>query len=157
MSYNWEKIFTAKDENELIKIYSGGSLLNYEASIYAGLELKKRGFDFELIQDIHRQKVNELKTDIEQLKNIKFINSKYFKNQVLGGIVIIGIIFFLFNNGLSLYDQNNIQLYRQLIILTITIIGVLTAKWNFTRFKRKREKAIEKKLILLKKITMPNN
>jgi len=42
MGYNWGKIFKEKDEKELLNIYSSKSLLDYEAEIYAGLELKNR-------------------------------------------------------------------------------------------------------------------
>ena len=42
MGYNWEKIVKKKDENELLYIYSGNSHLDFEAEIYAGIELKNR-------------------------------------------------------------------------------------------------------------------
>ena len=59
--YNWEVIFKNKTEKELIEIYSGKSQLNFEAEIFAGLELKNRDYDFQKIEDIHKRKIEELK------------------------------------------------------------------------------------------------
>jgi len=117
--------------------------------------LRNREFDFNTIKKNHQQKVKELKADIENHKELKFVNSKYFRNQLYGGIGIIGIIFLLINNRGELHDNDNFQLYRILFILAFSLIAVLTAKWNFNRFKKKKEKTIENKIILLKRISLP--
>ena len=38
--YDWQTIFKIKDEKELIEIYRGDSHLNFEAKVFAGIELK---------------------------------------------------------------------------------------------------------------------
>lgn len=89
MGYNWEKIFKEKDEIELINIYSGNSYLDYEASIYAGLELQIRNYDFGKIKKIHDQKIEELKMSIEEFKQLKYTKTKYFRNQIFNTIGLV--------------------------------------------------------------------
>ena len=55
--YDWQTIFKIKDEKELIEIYRGDSHLNFEAKVFAGIELKNRNFNFAIIEEIHNRKI----------------------------------------------------------------------------------------------------
>ena len=156
MGYNWEKIFKEKDEKELVKIYSGNSYLDYEASIYAGLELKNRNFDFQKIEKIHNEKIARLKMEIKDFENLEFIKSKYSSIQLLSVIGLSGLLYSVIKNKEEIIGDNY-NFIRILIYGTIALIIILTAKWNFNRFKKNKKKTIEKKVHLLKMITKPNS
>jgi len=147
--YNWQKIFKAKTEKELIQIYSGESSLNFEAEIYAGLELKNRNFDFQTIDRIHQQKIIQLERDIDECKFLNYTNSKYFRNQLLALIGIFFIIFNLVNREIQNQLDSGIY-YRYLFYIIILLINILIAKLLFERFKRKKHQTIDEKTKLLK-------
>lgn len=154
MGYNWEQIFKEKAEQELVKIYSGESHLDFEASIYAGLELKNRKFDFQRIEEIHSRKLVQLKMEIKDFEDQEFIASKYFRSQVLNIIGFSGLIYFLIKHKDEIIGDDYIYI-RTVIYAIIALIAVLTAKWNFNRFKRNKRKSIEKKISLLRMMTIP--
>jgi len=150
MGYNWEKIFKEKDEKELLRIYAGKSLLDYEAGIYAGLELKKRNFDFKKIEKIHKEKIARLNADIVEYKELKYINSKYFRNQVLEGIGLVGFLILLLSNKNELESTNGYSIYRILLFIAASLVAIALAKWNYNRFKRNKKAIIERKIKLVK-------
>jgi hypothetical protein len=146
--YNWQNIFKSKSDKELVEIFKGNSNLDFEAEIYAGIELKNRNFDFSLIQEVYNQKVIAFKRDLIESQNLEFRNSEYFRNQIfyLIGILLIFSIFVL--KGFK-FDQQ-IKSYKALIYLGFLIFSLFTAKWNFNRFKAKKEKTLKQKEELLK-------
>ena len=156
MKYDWVKIFKEKDEKELIKIYSGNSHLNFEAAIYAGLELKNRGFDFRRIALIHNDKVARLQQEIENYEKLDFIRSKYFRNLLLNIVALSGLLILIIQHG-DKFFQNDYNIIRLLLYVLIVLFGIATAKWSFNRFKRNKKKNIEKKFNLLNLMTTPNN
>jgi hypothetical protein len=155
-AYNWKEIFRNKDDKELIKIYSGNSHLNFEASIFAGLELKDRGFDFNQIEEIHRQKVEELKADILEYQNLNFKKSKHFKYQVNAGLALVVLVFLMIINHKQFQGDRIFKFYEIIIYILAFSILVITAKWNFNRFKKNKERTIEEKTVLLNRLTVPN-
>jgi hypothetical protein len=155
-AYNWKEIFRSKDEKELIKIYSGDSHLNFEASIFAGLELKERGFDFNHIEQIHKLKVEELKADILEYQNLDFKKSKHFKYQVNAGLSLAVLVILMIINHKQFQGDGIYKFYEIIIYVLAFSIVVITSKWNFNRFKKNKEKTIEEKTELLRKLTVPN-
>ena len=160
--YNWQEIFKQKTEKELIQIYSGESSLNFEAEIYAGLELKNRKFDFRIIDQIHHRKINQLQRDLEECKNLKYTNSKYFRNQIIAGAGLLILIYMLINSEIFFSVINNSnqvhaqrdsgKYYEILFYIGLLFITVLSAKWLFVRFKKKKYQNIELKSKLLQKM-----
>ena len=151
--YNWEAIFKNKTEKELIEIYSGKSQLNFEAEIFAGLELKNRDYDFQKIEDIHKRKIEELKIEIEDFENLEFRKSKYFRDQIMYGIGIVVLIILLITNQKPIFEKEIYHYYKAAFYLFFTLIAFLTARWNFERFKKNKKKMIIEKTELLNKIT----
>lgn len=147
--YDWQNIFKEKDETELVNIYSGNSSLNIDAECFAGFELKSRGFDFKTIEPIHQKKLEQLKNDIEDYKKLRYVNSKYFKNQITYSIAFVILLF------MHMYYYNRIRFdgafsyFHAIVILFISLITILmgipilTAKWRFERFKKRKMKSIE--------------
>lgn len=156
MSYNWEKIFKDKDEKELVTIYSGKSHLNFEATIYAGIELKNRGFDIQKMEIINNGIVLKLKQEISDFEEVDFFKSKYFKKQFFGVIALLGLFLAFYKNREEIIsDEYNF--IRIIIYIVILLFGVVTAKWNFNRFKKNKKETISKKENLLKMMTEPKN
>ncbi len=155
-AYNWKEIFRSKDEKELIKIYGGDSHLNFEASIFAGLELKERGFDFNQIEQIHKQKVEELKADILEYQNLDFKKSKHFKYQINAGLSLAVLVILMIINHKQFQGDGIYKFYEIIIYVLAFSIVVITSKWNFNRFKKNKEKTIKEKTELLRKLTMPS-
>lgn len=153
MGYDWQKIFQEKESPELVKIYSGDSHLDYEASIFAGLELKKRKYDFNKIQDIHHRKIAELKSDLDGYKNLKYVNSRFFRQQILNIIALAFFMYALLMSPESMGYENKIEFYYALIIIFTTLIAIIGARWSFKRFKRKQKMELEKRARLLQMLT----
>jgi hypothetical protein len=153
MKYNWRQIFKEKDDKELIRIYSGKSHLNYEASVYAGLELKRRNFDFQKIEAIHKNKLNQLENDIREYKDLDFFRTKYFRRLVLNTLALIGfiILFLKYKEEIVNNQSEYIRIWIYIFALSITIA---TAKWSYNRFKRDKRKTIEHKTALLNKLDL---
>ena len=149
--YDWQSVLKDKDEKELIKIYSGNSPLNIEAECFAGLELKNRGFDFKTIELIHQKKLDQLRSDIEEYKKLKYVNSKYFKNQITYSIAFVILLFMHMYYYNRIRFEGEFQYFQAIIILVISLvtilmgIPILTAKWRFERFKKKKMKSIEQR------------
>lgn len=149
--YDWRNILKDKDEKELIDIYSGNSSLNIEVEIYAGLELKSRDFDFEMIEQIHKKKIEQLRSDIEEYKNLKYVKSKYFKNQITYSIAFVMLLFMHIYYYNQIRIQGGFKYFQAIIILVISLITILigipilTAKWRFERYKKKMKKSIEQR------------
>lgn len=147
--HDWRNIFKEKDEKELVNIYSGNSHLNIEAECFAGLELKSRGFDFKTIELIHQKKLEQLKGDIEEYKKLKYVNSKYFKNQITYSIAFVILLFmhiYYYHRIRIGGEYSYVEAIMVLIISLITImmgIPILTAKWRFERFKKKKMRSID--------------
>jgi hypothetical protein len=155
--YNWKEIFRNKDEKELIKIYIGDSNLNFEASIYAGLELKERNFDFNQIEEIHKQKVEELKADILEFQNLNFKKSKYFICQLYAGLALIVVIIQITVNYKQFQWDGIYKYYKIIIYIIAFTILLISSKWSFNRFKKNKERIIKEKTELLKQLTVSNN
>ena len=153
MGYNWEKIFKEKDEKELLNIYSGNSHLDFEAQIFAGIELKNRNYDFDRIESIHKQKIAKVKLDIEKFKSLNYFKSKQFRNQILNFVGFVFIIIILLNGGNEIKSNDEYKYYELIIYAFVLLITVISAKWSFNRFKRKREETITQKIELLKKMS----
>lgn len=154
--YNWEAIFKNKTEKELIEIYSGNSQLNFEAEIFAGLELKNRNYDFRKIEDIHKRKIEKLKIEIVEFEKLEFRKSKFFKKQLLYGIGIVIMIILLITNQKPIFEKEKYDQFKAIVYLFIALIAFLTARWNFERFKKNKEKTIIEKKELLNKISKTN-
>ena len=151
--YDWQTIFKNKDENELVKIYSGNSTLNFEAEIYAGLELKNRNYDFKKIEQVHKRKTEELKNEIYEFETLDFIHSKYFKEliyNVIGFIALIILLIMEYKNLESIGVYNYYQIIFYIILFSIMIVS---AKWKYNLFIKNKEKTIKEKTELLNKIT----
>lgn len=153
MGYNWEKIFNEKDEKELLNIYSGNSHLDFEAQILAGIELYNRNFDFEKIESVHRQIISKLKLNIEQFKRLNYFKSKQFRDQIFNFAGLVFILIVLLNGGDEIKSYDEYKYYKLIISAFVLLITIITAKWNFNRFKRKREDTITQKIELLKKMS----
>ncbi len=151
-SYNWQNIFKSKTDKELVEIFIGNSHLDFEAEIYAGIELRKRNYNFILIQEVYDQKVSSVERDIIESKNLEFRNSKYFRNQILYFIGIILIVFLFISNDFT--SDHHFKLYKALIYLGFLIFSIFTAKWSFNRFKLKKEKTLKEKEALLKMLEL---
>ena len=149
--YDWRNILKEKDEKELIDIYSGNSLFNTEVEIYAGLELKSRDFDFQTIEQIHKQKFEQLKSDIKEYNDLRYVKSKYFKNQITYSIAFVMLLFMHIYYYNQVRIQGEFKYFQAIIILVISLITIfigipiLTAKWRFERFKKKKKKSIEQR------------
>lgn len=155
--YDWQEIFKNKDDKELIEIYSGNSLLDSEAELFAYLELKYRNFNFDTIETIHRRKIEQLKLDIKETENLSFKESKYYRYQIRGGIGFFAMLLFLFLNRDSLFANPGMKLFEICIYLFIFFGFFVTAKWSFNIFKKGKEEEINMKTELLRKITTPNS
>ena len=137
--HDWHNILKEKDEQELVNIYSGNSHLNIEAECFAGLELKSRGFDYKTIELIHQKKLEQLKSDIEDYKKLKYVSSKYFKNQITYSIAFVLLLF------MHIYYYHRIRIdgefspFEAIMVLFISLITImmgipiLTAKWRFAK------------------------
>ena len=149
--HDWRNIFKEKDEKELVNIYSGNTHLDIEVECFAGLELKSRDFDFKTIELIHQKKLDQLKSDIEEYKKLKYVNSTYFKNQITYSIAFVILLFmhvYYYHRIRIDAEYSSFQAIMILIISLITImtgIPILTAKWRFERFKKKKMKSIDQR------------
>lgn len=148
--YNWEEIFKKKTEKELVDIYTGKSVLGFDAEIYAGLELKIRNYDFNKIQEIHNAKVEKLKKEISDFQNLDFKSSGFLKKQIMYFVGIILVLIILITDDLN----SNFRLYKALIYLVIFIVSILTSRWSYKRFVRKKEESIKTKIDLLNKMNL---
>ena len=157
MGYDWEKIFKEKNNKELLDIYTGDSLLDYEASMYAGLELKIRNYDFNKILKVHNQKIEELEISIENCKNIKFTKSKYFRQQISNTIGLIIVFIILINNAHEFQTLENFNLYKFIFYAVIFIFGILSAKWSYNRYEKEKKEKIEIKTKLLQLYKINSN
>lgn len=155
--YDWKSIFKSKSEKELIEIYSGNSQLNFEAEIFAGLELKNRNYDFKKLDEILKRKTNELRNEISELETLEFRDSKYFKDFIKHNIGLVILLIFLIAKNKQIETAGISYFYQFAFNIFISLIIILTARWKFERFKKNKEKTIIEKKELLKKITMYNN
>lgn len=156
MAYNWEEILRSKTEKELIKSYAGYLYLDIEGEMFAGLELKRRKFNFEEIEQIQTQKQKVLKKEIEEYENSEFSQSKYLKEilyGIIGSIVFLGLDFWMEK---GFWNVEKIDNYRVLIYIIPTIISAMTAKWRFNMNLRKLKKAINLKQKTFRKINKVN-
>lgn len=153
MGYNWEKIFNEKDEKELLNIYSGNSHLDFEAQILAGIELYNRNFDFEKIESVHRQIISKLKLDIEKFKKLNYFKSKQYRDQIFSFVGLVFILIVLLKGWDEIKSYDEYKYYKFIISAFVLLITVISAKWNFNRFKRKKEDTITQKIELLKKMS----
>ena len=155
--YDWQTIFKSKSEKELIEIYSGNSQLNFEAEIFAGLELKNRDYDFKKIEQIHKRKTEELRNEISNFETLEFSDSKYFKDFIKHSIGLVVFVIILIAKNKEIEAAGITYYYQFAFYISISLFIVLTARWKFERFKKNKEKTIIEKTELLRKITMPNS
>jgi amino acid permease len=148
--YNWEEIFKKKTEKELVDIYIGKSFLDFEAEIYAGLELRNRKYDFSKIEQFHIAKEEKLKKEISDFQNLDFKSSGFLKKQISYFIGIILVLIILITDDFN----SNFRLYKALIYLVIFVVSILTSKWSYRRFVRKKEESIKSRIDLLNKMNM---
>lgn len=146
--YNWEEIFKGKTEKELVDIYKGKSFLDFEAEIYAGLELKNRNYDFNKIEQFHIAKEEKLKKEISDFQNLDFKSSGYLKKLIIYSLGIIFVLIVLITNDFN----SNFRFYEALIYLVVFVVSILTSKWSYKRFVRKKEESIKTKIELLNKM-----
>jgi len=149
--YDWETIFKSKTEKELLKIYTGNSHLNFEAQVYAALELKRRDYNFNTIKDFHSSKIESLKNDITEFNNLTFKKSDYYKQQFIYFFGIIIILVYLITSDFK--QESTFTIYKALIYLVIFIFSILTAKWNYNRFRKNKAKKLKEKTELLDKLS----
>ena len=155
MGYQWERIFKDKTEKELVQIYRGDSHLDFEAGIYAGLELINRNYDFNRIREIHIQRIQQMEGEVESLRKLKFTNTKYFRNMLLGGIPLLGFAGAILQNPPDLGQMDDYHLFQFLVGGFILLAGVVVPKWTYNRFRRRVEREIARNLTLLQKISFP--
>jgi hypothetical protein len=155
-NYNWNEIFKGKDEKELVRIYSGDSHLDFEAEIYAGIELQNRNFDFSMIQQVHKRKTDQLASEIEELEKITFRNSKFYQKQVTSGIGFFFLILFVALNFNHLKTEGMGKIWKAGIYLGVLLFGFLFARWSFQRYLSGKQKRLEEKKVLLAKLNMNN-
>lgn len=153
--YNWEYIFESKDTNELIKIFKGNSLLDYEAEFYAAFELRKRNIHIDNYKEYISIKVDKLKHNIEEQKNFRFVNSKYYKSLIFNGIAVVVFVLILIGNKGDLSGEDNYALIDILFYLMLTIVGGLSGFINYYLYKRDLKKAITRKTELLDRLLEP--
>ncbi len=153
--YNWEEIFKKKTDNELLSIYAGNSHLDFEGCIYAGLELRKRGFDFQKIKKIHDRKIAELKMEIEVHGSISFYRTKYFRNLFFNSIAVASILIAAIFKTNDFHFQNDFQKYKFWIIFSLSVVSIFTVRWSYKRNLRKRSESILRRIELLRLLDLP--
>jgi ABC-type sugar transport system permease subunit len=153
--YNWEVIFKTKTDNELLSIYAGNSHLDFEGRIYAALELKKRDFNFEKIQAIHKKNIANLRNEIESYKTLKFTKTKHFRGLLFTSAFLVSILIAAISNAKAFLFQNIFEQFRFWLIIISSILYVVTARWIYKYQKRKFSEAILHKIELLKLLDLP--
>lgn len=156
MAYNWEEILRNKTEKELVKSYAGYLYLDVEGEMFAGLELKRRKFNFEEIEQIQIQKQQVLKNEIEEYENSEFNRSKYFKEifyGILGTFVLLSLDFWLEK---GFWNSEKVYNYKVLVYILPSIISAITAKWRYNYYVKKLKKAIDLKQKTFRKINKVN-
>ena len=165
-SYDWESIFKSKDEKELLKIFCGNSHLDFEAEIYAGLELKLRNYDFNKIEKVYQSKIEKLENEIKKYNDLNYIKSEFYRKQKYYIIGMIVFIYFLITeyreiSQLFLKNKNNsidenLRYFEIIYVLIIVLVAFFTAKWRYKYFKKKNKRNLIKKKEILNRLTLPN-
>ena len=164
--YDWESIFKNKDEKELLKIYCGNSQLDFEAEIYAGIELKHRNYDIIKIENVYQSKIEKLEKEIEKYNDLNYVKSEFYRKQkyyIIGMIVFIYFLIYeykeisqLFLNYENYSIDENLKYFEIIYVIIIALIAFFTAKWRYKYFKKKKKKNLVKKIEILNRFTFPN-
>ena len=152
MTYNWDKIFRGKTEKELIKSYAGYMSLNVEGEMYAGLELKRRKFNFQDIEHIQIKKDQLLKDQIYEHANSEFSQSKYLKEIFYGLAVTLVLLVFDYFQAEGLWREGDPNYYPLMIYSIPTFFTAIFAKWRYNLKMKNLKKAIELKKKVFREI-----
>jgi hypothetical protein len=138
MDYDWQEIFKEKTNKELYDIYCGRSGLPVSAVEFAKIELEKRNFNFENIEDLaYEQKFNSLAEEATKI-NLFLQNNpnSSLKFKLIMSIIAVVPLFLFF--GL-----NDVPLIIPIIISAFAIPATLISTAITDRIRRKKISRLE--------------
>ncbi len=155
--YDWKNILKTKTDKELLTVYRGDSHVGFEAEIIAGLELKNRNYDKEVIDEIYQQKLKQLDIDKETFNNINYKESKQYKYQINSGIGFVIIAIVLILRYFNIIFTGNFHYLKAYLFLGILFIAFFGTRWYFFNNKKQQQKSITKRTELLKMLSTSNH
>ena len=147
--YNWQQIFKDKSDEELISIYNGDTSLDFEAEIYAGLELRKRKYNYHIINSIYEQKVIQVKRELEDSHKLNFSRLKYNTFHFHRDFAILVCILFVIKNFSGFFTGKEEFDFRMLYYMGLYVIIASSIIWLFGKLLNRIKRPKINKLILL--------
>jgi len=147
MSYNWEKIFKNKTNEELYEIFLGKQQLSAEAKGFAEKELKSRNFNFDNIGSYKKKWTLEKLIEEERNESGAYSlfrwssNSKHSLMIAVGGTFLGLLMTFDYFFGFMTQTNGNKNQYEQIgfiiFFFAFSIIGLIT---YFTKKKHENKR-----------------